>query len=633
MASRWAKRAGAVGCAAALVAVVIYRDRPAGAGPRPDLKPTAHWVFDPDGVTGSKVADRCGRLNATLLGSPKLATTAPTARLELANPDDGVLVRERVTPDADFLPKEALSVVAWVRVDEPTEWGGILGCVQDNGPAESGFILGYNKTAFSFGLASKGADDGDGKLTYLTGKTGYQRGKWYHVAGVYDGKQMRLYVNGQLDATSAEQSGPVLYARAAPMVIGRYRDDDEDFPLRGAVREVMLCPHAVPADQLAAHFEADKPLAGADPATPAGPLFVVEPYLQFATRTTMTVMWETDAPCTGAVEYGTSYPPKQIAKAEKPDPIGEVVLSGLEPKTKYFYRVVCTDAEGRRLEGKPLTFMTAADPADAFSFTVIGDTQRNPAVTGKIAKLMWEQRPNFVIHCGDVVDDGAAKWQWTGDLFRPCNELFGRVPVYPCIGNHEKNHPYYYKYFSLPAPEYYYSFRYGNAEFFVLDTNTIRTLSLAPGGEQYRWLEKALAASDAKWKFCYHHHPAYTSDADDYGDTAKGPTTAGDVRVRQLVPLYEKYKVDVVFNGHIHAYERTWPIRNGKVDQKDGVIHVTSGGGGGKLEGFAPTPAFFKQEGRVDFHFCYVTIHQGTLNFKAFDQEGRLFDHMALKKE
>ena len=183
----------------------------------------------------------------------------------------------------------------------------------------------------------------------------------------------------------------------------------------------------------------------------------------------------------------------------------------------------------------------------------------------------------------------------------------------------------------MPAPEYYYSFRYGDAEFFVLDTN--RTLGLLPGGEQYKWLEKGLAASDAKWKFCYHHHPAYSSDADDYGNTAKGPTTAGDLRVRQLVPLYEKYKVDMVFNGHVHAYERTWPILGGKVNQKDGVVYITSGGGGGKLEDVGPTPTFFKQEGRVDFHYCYVAIQAGTLSFKAFDQENRLFDHFTLKKD
>jgi phosphodiesterase/alkaline phosphatase D-like protein len=362
-----------------------------------------------------------------------------------------------------------------------------------------------------------------------------------------------------------------------------------------------------------------------------GPRFAVEPYLQYATRTGMTIMWETDVPCTAVVYYGTSVPPRQQAKAEKPDTLGEVVLANLEPRTKYFYRVVCTDAQGREVEGKPSTFMTAVDPTDAYSFTVIGDTQRNPAVTAKVAKLMWDRRPNFVLHCGDVVDDGAAAWQWTGDLFKPCAELFGRVCVYPCIGNHEKNHPHYYRYFALPKPEYYYSFKYGNAEFFSLDTNTHRDLS--PNGEQYRWLDKVLAASDAKWKICFHHHPAYSSDDDDYGNSWRGPTTAGDVRVRDLVRLYEKHNVDVVFNGHIHLYERTWPVRAGKVDQKAGVVYVTSGGGGGRLENFAPTPAFFKQEGRVDYHFCYVTVHLGTFQFKAFDHEGRLFDHFTLRKD
>jgi hypothetical protein len=232
-----------------------------------------------------------------------------------------------------------------------------------------------------------------------------------------------------------------------------------------------------------------------------------------------------------------------------------------------------------------------------------------------------------------VVDDGPAKGQWTGDLFRPCADLFGRVPVYPCIGNHEKNHANYYRYFALPAPEYYYSFRYGNAEFFALDTNTNRTASLLPGGEQYRWLEKGLAASDAAWKFCFHHHPAYSSDSDDFGDTAKGGTAAGDVRVRPLAALYEKYKVDVVFNGHIHLYERTWPVRGGKVDEKAGVTYVTTGGGGGKLEDFGPTPTFFQHELRVDYHFCHVAVHQGVLHFKAYDQDGRVFDHFTRRKD
>src|SRR5262245_41056541 len=194
MARGWVRVLCGGASAAALVAVAVFQTAPTGAGPRPDLKPSAHWVFDADGVTGNKVADRAGKLSGTLQGTPRIATDAPTPRLELAGPSDGVLVADRVTPEASFLPKEALSLVAWVRVDEPTEWGGIVGCMQDNGPSEFGFILGYNKTGFYFGLASASSrvpGKDHGKLTYLTGKSKYERGKWYHVAGVYDGRQMR----------------------------------------------------------------------------------------------------------------------------------------------------------------------------------------------------------------------------------------------------------------------------------------------------------------------------------------------------------------------------------------------------------------------------------------------------------
>ncbi len=374
---------------------------------------------------------------------------------------------------------------------------------------------------------------------------------------------------------------------------------------------------ATPADE--------KPAAPAD----AGTGFVMEPYLQFATRTSITVMCETPTPSTCELEYGTTFPPDKIAKVEKADTLHEIKLENLVPKTKYFYRMVCTDADGKKLIGKPSTFYTAIDVADAYSFTVIGDTQRNPVITAKVAKLMWERRPNFVLHMGDVVDNGADKKQWTDDLFKSCQDLFARVPVYPCIGNHEKNHSNYYKYFSLPKPEYYYSFKYGNAEFFSLDTNK----PVDPESEQYKWLDKSLAASDAKWKVCYHHHPCYSSDSDDYGNTEKVNSTYGAIKHKHLIALYEKHNVDLAMNGHIHLYERTHALRASKVDSKTGVTYVTSGGGGGGLESFEPTPSFFKNQGRVDFHYCYFAVHGGTMDCKVFDSNDRMFDQFTLKKD
>jgi predicted phosphodiesterase len=384
---------------------------------------------------------------------------------------------------------------------------------------------------------------------------------------------------------------------------------------------------AATATDLNAHFQSRAALSTVPPKGKAP--FVVAPYLQFATRTSMTVMCETAVPTRCVVEYGDQEPLALAATSTAEATLHEIPLKNLSPKTRYVYRVKCVAADGTVTESGLLTFGTAVDVTDAWSFCVVGDTQANPKMTAKVAKSMWERRPHFVLHCGDVVDNGPVKREWTDELFTPCQDLFSRVAVFPCIGNHERNHAHYYQYFSLPKPEYYYQYRYGNAEFFSIDTNK----PVGPGSEQYAWLDKALATSTARWKICYHHHPVYSSDSDDYGKTFQlSKTFEGDRNARQLAALYEKHNVDLCFNGHIHLYERSWPVRQGQVDRKNGVMYITSGGGGGKLEDVGPTPTFFKAQCRSDFHYCYVTVHGDVLEFKAFDHDGRLFDQIAVSK-
>lgn len=358
--------------------------------------------------------------------------------------------------------------------------------------------------------------------------------------------------------------------------------------------------------------------------------FVVGPYLQYPTRESITIVWETALPGTSFIDYGEStlLTEKIVGPKEKADTMHAITIRDLKPNTRYLYRATTVDSEGKKLVSNVLQFMTAVDEDSAFSFGIIGDTQKNPKMTAQIAKLIWDRRPHFVIHVGDVVDNGSDKKEWVDELLGPCQELFSRVPVFPCIGNHEKNHPNYYKYFSLPEPEYYYRYRYGNADFFVVDSNK----SLKVDSEQYKWLDQELGKSTAKWKICYHHHPVWSSDENDYGDTNKNIYRLGDLNARNLSTLYEKHNVDLALNGHIHAYERSWPLRNNKVNLKDGVVYVTSGGGGGRLEGFSPLPTWFKAQVRVDFHFCYVNVQGGHLEFKAFDQKGNLFDTFDLRK-
>jgi predicted phosphodiesterase len=588
-----------------------------------DAGPIGHWLFDPGKVRGQEVADQAGKLPAKLIGAPAFLKGDPTVAIHLRKPSERVVIDPRCPSDAPYLSRQDLSVSAWVRLDARERWGGILGVLQHNGNFQRGFLLGYESYQFSFALATSKT----GKLTYLRSSTEYELGRWYHVAATYNGKQMKLYVNGREEATSAAQSGPIAYAPVAPFVIGRYQDDNEDYPLQGAVKEVRLYGRPLRATEIAAHFEAERALSAVPSISPLA--FEVAPYLQFATTDSMTILWETSAPADSVIEFGPNV--LRTQKLARPERSGmhSVTLASLQPQTQYVYRVHSTDDRGQSVHTEWRSFLTAV-PTDApYSFAIVGDTQNNPRMTAQIARLMWERRPHFVMHCGDVVDEGPEKHRWVDELFRPCATLFAQVPVFPTIGNHERNHANYYKYFHVPEPKYYYRYRYGNADFFSIDSNR----PLVPGSEQYTWLDRELAKSDARWKFVYHHHPAWSSDNDDYGDTSKGPGRAGDVNVRNLIALYEKHHVDIVFNGHIHLYERSRPVRAGKVDRKNGILYITSGGGGGALDNVGPVPQWFKAQVLVDFHYCYVTIDGGHLEFRAFDHRNMLFDSFDLDKD
>ena len=364
--------------------------------------------------------------------------------------------------------------------------------------------------------------------------------------------------------------------------------------------------------------------------------FLVKPYLQNGTKTSMHILWETTATATTTVEYGEALP-----QAEEPNlqqkvilegtrSLHEVGLTGLEPSTKYLYRVRSTTAGGQELVSEVYTFKTTVEDEETFTFALIGDSQynsRTPWAWGKIAERVWMDRPNFVVHAGDLVDVGTRKEDWVSHFFPFGHVLMSRFPMYTVLGNHEQDAQLYYDYMVNPAPEYYYTFTYGNAQFFMIDTNR----DVSEGSEQYDWLEWALAQSTARWKFVVHHHPPYSSEENDHGDSYIGASSYG-THARNLVPLYEAYGVDFCLFGHTHVYERTWPLLKDQVNMENGVVYINSGGAGGGLEDFDPVRSWFTQSLRQDHHYCTFSIFGDYLNFKAIDHEGRLFDAFQLHK-
>jgi predicted phosphodiesterase len=364
--------------------------------------------------------------------------------------------------------------------------------------------------------------------------------------------------------------------------------------------------------------------------------FLVKPYLQFSTQTGMYILWETHKKATTKVEYGeatkNAAQPKldQAVLVKGKRALHEVYLDKLKPETNYFYRVVSVTEDGKEWISPISTFKTAVKDSSALMFALIGDTQRNndtPWAWGKIAEKVWQDRPNFVVHVGDLVDKGLKKTDWTEHFFPYGHILMNRIPIYPVLGNHEQDSPLYYDYIVAPAPEYYYTFNYGNVQFFMIDSNR----DLFEGSEQYNWLEWELSKSTAMWKIAMHHHPPYTSDNNDYGDTAKELSSLGS-KARNLVPLYDKYSLDFCLYGHTHLYERSWPMTDDRINTKDGVIYINSGGAGGYIEDFAPTRSWFTTELQAVHHYCTFNIYQDQLIFKAIDHEGRLIDAFQMEK-
>jgi predicted phosphodiesterase len=364
--------------------------------------------------------------------------------------------------------------------------------------------------------------------------------------------------------------------------------------------------------------------------------FLVKPYLQFSTQTGMYVLWETKAPATTLVCYGEARLHAQSPSLDQQAGLHgtrsmhEVLLPNLKPETNYFWQVTSVTEKGDTLRSPVSTFKTAVQDSSSFMFALIGDTQRNnrtPWAWAKIAEKVWADRPNFVVLAGDLVDKGLIKEQWTDMFFPDGHVLMSRVPVYPVLGNHEQDAPYYYQYIVAPKPEYYYTFTYGNAQFFMIDTNR----PVNEGSEQYEWLDWALAQSKALWKIVVHHHPPYSSDSDDHGNTDRALSTLG-TDARNLVPLYEQYSVDFCLFGHTHLYERTWPLKDNRINMKEGVVYINSGGAGGGLEAFAPTRSWFTVELESVHHYCTFNVFENNVIFKAIDHEGRLLDAFQMEK-
>ena len=242
-----------VGCSLLILVYLLAPSAVAADGP------VAEWRFvrDQSGAStkaGTPFNPITGSLVATAVGPVQFEERSPHA-LTLTG-DSKAKHRIVVSPEIshDRLPQQNFTLEAWVLIDKPLEWGGIIGCFQDNGSFERGWLLGYRNSQFCFGLSTESQK----RLTYLTSKTMFEPGFWYHVTGTYDGKTMTLFVDGKPVASSQDQSGPVAYPEKAPMVIGAYEDDNELHALAGRIEQVSIWDRSLKPDEIVSRFQRRK---------------------------------------------------------------------------------------------------------------------------------------------------------------------------------------------------------------------------------------------------------------------------------------------------------------------------------------------------------------------------------------
>lgn len=333
------------------------------------------------------------------------------------------------------------------------------------------------------------------------------------------------------------------------------------------------------------------------------------PYLQNVKQDEITIMWETSKEGPSVVEYGETT--KLGKKIEIPDAvtIHEVTIKGLERGKNYFYIASTGDAKGR---GK---FHTDPGPGVPFKIAVWGDNRTDFFTHTKVAKAIAKAEPDLAINVGDVVTRGEEYDQWGREYFIPIKSFSGDVPTFISIGNHEENSDWYYKFVSQPGNEAWFSTDYGNAHIVIFDSNQ----DYKPGSEQYEWLGADLAsdaAQNADWLLVFKHHPEFSEGWD-------APGYSGEAAlVEHLIPLYEKYGVDMVFGGHTHDYER---------GQLNGVIYVVSGGGGSKLDSFQQDIENMTVYA-AEYQYCLLSIDGKKLKFESITPEGKILDSLELKK-
>lgn len=345
------------------------------------------------------------------------------------------------------------------------------------------------------------------------------------------------------------------------------------------------------------------------------------PYLQSGTPTSVVVRWRTSYGTDSRVRFGTTQGTLD-QNADNPAVTAEheVLVSGLNPNTRYYYSVGTTSEV---VAGNDATYFFDTSPPEQTSKStriwVLGDSgtadSNQRAVRDAYYAFTGARHTDLWLMLGDNAYNSGTDAEYQAGLFNIYPTMLRKSVLWPTIGNHDTaqsaNPPPslpYFQMFTLPTnaeaggypsgTEKYYSFNYGDIHFICLDS---MSSSRAPSGTMAQWLmsDLNLPSTQAQhWIIAFWHHPPYTrgghnSDTDPISIEMHG----------NIVPILENGGVDLVFTGHSHSYERSVLLDGHYGSSSTLTMGMKLDAGSGRIDG---TGAYHKAT-------YGIAPHQGTV--------------------
>ena len=315
------------------------------------------------------------------------------------------------------------------------------------------------------------------------------------------------------------------------------------------------------------------------------------PYLQNPSSTSMVIKWRGDEYTTGQVYYGTS--PQALDRTievESESIDHEVLLENLLPDTLYYYRV-----NGANENVFSFTTPPAEGDAKPTRVWILGDSgtadSNAESVRDAFYKFNRGSTTDMMIMLGDNAYDNGADSDYQKAFFNVFAPSLYSTPVWSTIGNHDASidsGSAYFDIFTLPSDgktggvpsgtEAYYSFNYANIHFVCLDSEVS---DRSPTGAMYSWLMTDLVANTQDWTVVFFHHPPYSKGTHN-SDVIN--SAMSDMR-ENFTAIFEMYGVDLVFTGHSHNYERSFPVLGHRGTSDTFLPGMKTDSGNGRKDG------------------------------------------------